>query len=181
MGSTIWIGAGSGLAPFRGFWQQMALDSLQTGGTSVRSINSDRIQQTLQDYFSTCKKKSDDAVTSNPIQLIFGCKNENGNLLKMETKQLKRTTAFSRQPGKRKEYVQDIVRRKSLLIFEYLYNKGGTVYVCGKVAMAEAVTEAIIAAINKHMPKEDKFITSATEFVNEMREDGRFRQDIFGK
>lgn len=67
------------------------------------------------------------------------------------------------------------------MIFEYLYNEGGTVYVCGKVSMAESVTDAIIEAIDRHMTEEDKMEISAAEFVNAMKDDGRFKQDIFGK
>ena len=73
------------------------------------------------------------------------------------------------------------MRKKSGLIYDYLYNEGGTVYVCGKVTMAEAVTDAIIDAIDRHMTNEDKREISAAEFVNAMKDDGRFKQDIFGK
>ena len=74
-----------------------------------------------------------------------------------------------------------MVLQKSRLVFEYLYNEGGMVYVCGKVSMAESVTDAIIEAIDKHMTEEDKKGISAAEFVNAMKDDGRFMQDIFGK
>ena len=91
-----------------------------------------------------------------------------------------RSTAFSQLHGK-KEHVQDLVLQKSRQVFEYLYNEGGIVYVCGKVSMAESVTDAIIEAIDKHMTEEDKNGISAAEFVNAMKDDGRFMQDIFGK
>jgi len=119
-----------------------------------------------------------------PIHLFFGCKNKNGKLLENETKALgdilERSTAFSQLHGK-KEHVQDLVLQKSRQVFEYLYNEGGIVYVCGKVSMAESVTDAIIEAIDKHMTEEDKNGISAAEFVNAMKDDGRFMQDIFGK
>ena len=91
-----------------------------------------------------------------------------------------RTTAFSRLPGK-KEYVQDVLKKKSRLVFEYLYKNGGMVYICGKVSMADSVTDAIIDAIDMHMADSDKSVTSAAGFVNLMKSEGRFRQDIFGK
>ena len=47
--------------------------------------------------------------------------------------------------------------------------------------MAEAVTDAIIEAIDKHMTQEDRQETSAAEYVNAMKDAGRFNQDIFGK
>ena len=47
--------------------------------------------------------------------------------------------------------------------------------------MAEAVTDAIIEAIDKHMTQEDREETSAAEYVNGMKDAGRFNQDIFGK
>ena len=47
--------------------------------------------------------------------------------------------------------------------------------------MAEAVTDAIIEALDKHMTQEDREETSAAEYVNAMKDAGRFNQDIFGK
>ena len=47
--------------------------------------------------------------------------------------------------------------------------------------MAEAVTDAIIEAIDKHMTQEDRQETSAAEYVNAMKDAGRFNLDIFGK
>ena len=52
---------------------------------------------------------------------------------------------------------------------------------CGKVSMAEAVTDAIIEAIDKHMTQEDRKEMSAAEYVNAMKDAGRFNLDIFGK
>ena len=57
---TLMVGAGSGLAPFRGFWQTMALSSISN-------------QEPSQEM---------------PVQLVFGCKKVNGNILDNETKAL---------------------------------------------------------------------------------------------
>ena len=66
-------------------------------------------------------------------------------------------------------------------VLTWHYCSGGLVYVCGKVSMAEAVTDAIIEAIDKHMTQEDREETSAAEYVNAMKDAGRFNLDIFGK
>ena len=46
--------------------------------------------------------------------------------------------------------------------------------------MADAVTDAIIVAMDKHMTKEEKSAMTATDFVNGMKDEGRFKQDLFG-
>ena len=46
--------------------------------------------------------------------------------------------------------------------------------------MADAVTDAIIEAMDKHMTKEEKLAMTATDFVNGMKDEGRFKQDLFG-
>ena len=65
------------------------------------------------------------------------------------------------------------------MIFDYLHNKGGTVYACYEVAMAKVIT-AIKDAIDRHMTN-DKKEMSAAESVNGMKDDKRFEQDIFAK
>ena len=47
---TIWVGAGSGLAPFRGFWQKMSIDA-SSGGSASSPAQPDRLRQALLDYF----------------------------------------------------------------------------------------------------------------------------------
>merc|ERR1712079_42902 len=176
---TILIGAGSGLAPFRGFWQKLNQDS-----KSRKPLES--MWTPMLKYFAPlCQRRESTEASSHTVELIFGCRTECSNLLENETKPLKallqRTTAFSGCANKRKEYVQDIVRRKSRMVYDYLFTSGGLVYVCGKVSMAEAVTDTIIEAIDKHMTQEDREETSAAEYVNAMKDAGRFNQDIFGK
>ena len=67
------------------------------------------------------------------------------------------------------------------MVFEFLYEKKTTVYVCGKVAMADAVNNAIIEVIDKHLPESVRNETSAVDYVNMMKQNGRYNQDIFGQ
>ena len=70
--------------------------------------------------------------------------------------------------------------KEGRLVYKYLYQGKGIVYICGKIAMADAVTDAIIEAIDKHMTKEEKLAMTATDFINGMKDEGRFKQDLFG-
>ena len=80
-----------------------------------------------------------------------------------------------------KQYVQDLVMKESKMVYNHLYEQDGMVYVCGKVAMAEAVNNAIVEAIDKHMTDCDKEFMPAVDFVNSLKDEGRYNQDIFGQ
>ena len=80
--------------------------------------------------------------------------------------------------GQKKQYVQDLLKTKENLIYRFLFEQKGRVYVCGKIAMAEEVYNAIVDAIQKNLPKDSK--TTGAQFVQQMKTDGRYNQDLFG-
>ena len=131
----ILVGAGSGLAPFRGFWEQVCLESscdLNEGGrsTSVRA-------------------------RKNRLQLFFGCFDKEADILLDETDPLAldvltRYSAYSRDPKSPKKYVQNLVLEQGQNVYDILINRNGRVYICGKISMAQSVTEAIADVIAKH-------------------------------
>jgi sulfite reductase alpha subunit-like flavoprotein len=62
-------------------------------------------------------------------------------------------------------------------MYDLLVSKKGHIYICGDVRMAEEVTNTIEAGLQRegNMNLED-----AKLFINEMKENQRFHEDIFG-
>lgn len=62
-------------------------------------------------------------------------------------------------------------------IFDMIFNKHGHFYVCGDVRMAAGVTTVLEAIIHD---KGKMSMIDAKEYVNQMKDNLRFHEDIFG-
>uniref|UniRef100_A0A9J7XB26 Nitric oxide synthase n=1 Tax=Cyprinus carpio carpio TaxID=630221 RepID=A0A9J7XB26_CYPCA len=154
----ILIGPGTGIAPFRSFWQQRLYDIENKGRLLV-----------------AC-----------PMILVFGCRQSQiDHIYKEETIQAKNKevfkelyTAYSREPGKPKKYVQDVLREQlSETVYKYLREEGGHIYVCGDVTMAGDVLKTVqqIFKLHGNMSLED-----AGFYISKLRDEHRYHEDIFG-
>uniref|UniRef100_A0A3Q0SYZ0 Nitric oxide synthase n=1 Tax=Amphilophus citrinellus TaxID=61819 RepID=A0A3Q0SYZ0_AMPCI len=152
----ILVGPGTGIAPFRSFWQQRLYDLEHNG------------------------------MKSCPMILVFGCRqSEMDHIYKEETIQAKNKgvfkelyTAYSREPGKPKKYVQDVLREHlSETVYQCLREEGGHIYVCGDVTMAGDVLKTVQQIIKQQgsMSLED-----AGFFISKLRDENRYHEDIFG-
>lgn len=152
----ILVGPGTGIAPFRSFWQQ-------------------RLFELEHNVIESC-----------PMTLVFGCRqSEMDHIYKEETIQAKNKQAFkelyaaySREPDKPKKYVQDVLREQlSETVYQCLREEGGHIYVCGDVTMAGDVLKTIQQIIRQqgNMTLED-----AGFFLSKLRDENRYHEDIFG-
>ncbi|KAM4615802.1 nitric oxide synthase 1 [Polymixia lowei] len=152
----ILVGPGTGIAPFRSFWQQRLYDFENKG------------------------------IKSGPMILVFGCRqSQMDHIYKEETIQAKNKevfqelyTAYSREPGKPKKYVQDVLREQlSEKVYQCLREEGGHIYVCGDVTMAGDVLKTVqqIIKLQGNMTLED-----AGFFISRLRDENRYHEDIFG-
>ncbi|XP_061880300.1 nitric oxide synthase, brain [Entelurus aequoreus] len=152
----ILVGPGTGIAPFRSFWQQRLFDFEHKG------------------------------IESWPMTLVFGCRqSEMDHIYKEETIQAKNKevfkelyTAYSREPGKPKKYVQDVLREQlSERVYQCLREEGGHIYVCGDVTMAGDVLKTVQQIIKQqgNMSLED-----AGFYISKLRDENRYHEDIFG-
>ncbi|XP_061116719.1 nitric oxide synthase, brain [Conger conger] len=150
------VGPGTGIAPFRSFWQQRLYDYEHKG------------------------------IDFCPMTLVFGCRQSQiDHIYKEETIQAKNQrvfqelyTAYSREPGKPKKYVQDVLREQlSETVYTCLKERGGHVYVCGDVTMAGDVLKTIqqIIKLQGNMSLED-----AGFYISKLRDENRYHEDIFG-
>ncbi|XP_059511074.1 nitric oxide synthase, brain isoform X1 [Stegostoma tigrinum] len=152
----ILIGPGTGIAPFRSFWQQRLHDIEQKG------------------------------VKVCPMTLVFGCRQSKiDHIYREETIQVKSKgvfqelyTAYSREPTKPKKYVQDILSEQlSDQIFKVLQEQAGHIYVCGDVTMAGDVLKTIQHILKQYgkMSLEDAGVS-----ISKLRDENRYHEDIFG-
>ncbi|XP_028851510.1 nitric oxide synthase 1 [Denticeps clupeoides] len=152
----ILVGPGTGIAPFRSFWQQRLHDLEHK------------------------------AIESCPMILVFGCRQSQiDHIYKEETMQAKNKevfkelyTAYSREPGKPKKYVQDVLREQlSETVYKCLREQGGHIYVCGDVTMAGDVMKTVqqIIKLQGSLTLED-----AGFYISKLRDENRYHEDIFG-
>ncbi|KAG9487805.1 hypothetical protein GDO78_007540 [Eleutherodactylus coqui] len=152
----ILIGPGTGIAPFRSFWQQRLYDMQHKG-------------------LKPC-----------PMILVFGCRESKIDHIYKEEAMLAKNkgvfkelfTAYSREPNKPKKYVQDVLREQlSDVTFKALKEQGGHIYVCGDVTMAGDVLKSLqqIAKQRGNMSTEE-----AGALISKLRDDSRYHEDIFG-
>lgn len=150
----ILIGAGSGIAPFRSFWQEREVIANESG----------------VDALGKCI-------------LFFGCRSKSvDHLYNEEQSQLLRRgilnsvfVALSRED--RKIYVQDEVYSQRSLIFTLLEREGAHVYVCGDANMADEVRKSLFKMYISEACYDE---TEAQNAVDDLFNQSRYHEDVFG-
>ncbi|XP_069471112.1 nitric oxide synthase, inducible [Ambystoma mexicanum] len=150
------IGPGTGISPFRSFWQQRLFD-LQKKGVKARGM-----------------------------VLLFGCRQSAlDHLYKDETEELRRKgilqavyTAYSREPGKPKTYVQDILRNQlGMEVYRIVHEEQGHLYICGDVRMAREVAKALKDIISQKLKLTEEEVE---DYFTKLKSQVRYHEDIFG-
>lgn len=175
--AMLMVGAGSGIAPFRSFWQQRE-EEMRLSGDLVETI--------ADEPDGTSDSDSDNENTPyGKMVLLFGCRQSSiDNIFSHETTALLRKgvlqeviTAFSRQPGQKKVYVQDAIVQERALIYKILVKKAGHMYVCGDAVMADGVRTAVKLAIELEGGMAHK---EAENIFQKLQGEGRYHEDVFG-
>ncbi|XP_062448133.1 nitric oxide synthase, inducible [Rhea pennata] len=152
----ILVGPGTGIAPFRSFWQQRLYDLEKKG------------------------------VKSGDMTLLFGCRQPDmDHIYKEEMQEMKRKgilkevyTAYSRQPGQAKVYVQDILQSKlEAEVCSLLHKEEGHLYVCGDVRMARDVARTLKGMLASKLNLTEQ---QADEYIFQLKSQKRYHEDIFG-
>ncbi|KAM9076811.1 nitric oxide synthase 3 isoform 2-T2 [Megaptera novaeangliae] len=152
----ILVGPGTGIAPFRGFWQERLHD-----------IESKGLQPA-------------------PMTLVFGCRcSQLDHLYREEVQDAQQRgvfgrvlTAFSREPDSPKTYVQDILRTElAAEVHRVLCLERGHMFVCGDVTMATSVLQTVQRIL---ATEGDMELDEAGDVIGVLRDQQRYHEDIFG-
>ncbi|XP_053131232.1 nitric oxide synthase, inducible-like isoform X2 [Hemicordylus capensis] len=150
------IGPGTGLAPFRSFWQQRLYD-LEKKGIQGRAMT-----------------------------LLFGCRHPSlDHLYKEEMQEMKRKgvlqevyTAYSREPSCPKVYVQDLLRNElGAEIHRLLHEEDGHLFVCGDVCMAREVARTLKEMFARQLDVSEE---ASQAYFFQLKQQKRYHEDIFG-
>jgi len=156
---VIMVGAGAGVAPFRGFWEE-----LRRGTRSAPAA-----------LFFGCRHPDKDWLfredMSGAVKLAAsGC----SALARMQVGPKRPLTclftAFSRPgEGKESKYVQDHIRSQGQSVKHWIENMAGAVFICGSTAMGNGVLEALSAILE-----------GGSERVEALRKEGRIVAEMWG-
>ncbi|GFQ76027.1 nitric oxide synthase, salivary gland, partial [Trichonephila clavata] len=157
---VIMVGPGTGIAPFRSFWQKRHLD-----------IKAAAIDGDIKKPFGN-------------MTLLIGCRHQKVELYRDETQVMKQLgvlthvySAYSRIPGKPKRYVQHTLRDISDKVYREIVQERGHFYVCGDVSMAEDVNQTLRSIIQEHGHMNPVAVDNV---VKRLQEENRYHEDIFG-
>uniref|UniRef100_A0A8C7DB90 Nitric oxide synthase, inducible n=1 Tax=Oncorhynchus kisutch TaxID=8019 RepID=A0A8C7DB90_ONCKI len=140
---VILVGAGSGIAPFRSFWQQRLHDMKHPGSVPMSLV------------FGCQSSETDHLYKEETLEM------RRRGVLKSVT------NAYSRQPGLPKVYVQDVLReRMAEEVLSVLHQKEGHFYVCGGVNMAQGVTLAVQEILSSQL---GITLTQAGEYLTQLK------------
>ncbi|XP_069066864.1 nitric oxide synthase 3 isoform X1 [Pleurodeles waltl] len=150
------VGPGTGIAPFRGFWQQRLHDIEVKGQRPGEMV------------------------------LLFGCRcAEFDHLYKEETLEAmcrgaltEVITVYSREPGIPKTYVQNVLQAElAEKVYTLLCHENGHMYICGDVTMATDVLQTVQQIL---MSEGGMTVTEAGDYIGQLRDQNRYHEDIFG-
>lgn len=159
---VVMVGPGTGIAPFRSFWQQRKIEREMLPPPS----HGEKQGWGEMSLYFGCRQSTVDHIYESELN---ACAKE-GVLSQVNV-------ALSREPGKKKEYVQDLLKKNSQQIFESIMKKGGHFFVCGDVGMASDVTTTLSKIIQEHGKMTSE---QAQSYLLKLRESNRFHEDIFG-
>jgi benzoyl-CoA 2,3-dioxygenase component A len=80
--------------------------------------------------------------------------------------------AFSRVPGKQKQYVQDLIRERSADVARFLGDENCYIYICGLKGMETGVAEAFHDVCRRHAMDWEALLPS-------LREKGRYHLETY--
>jgi cytochrome P450 / NADPH-cytochrome P450 reductase len=149
----IMIGAGTGLAPFRGFLQERAAQ--QAAGTAVATSW----------LFFGCRTSEDDYLYRDELGRY-----EAEGVVKV-------AAVFSREGDPKLRYVQDAIVDRADEVWDLIENRRANIYVCGNAnTMAPGVRTALIQVLRM----KSRTSTDGNNWLAGLRADGRFLEDIWG-
>ncbi|KAJ5168353.1 uncharacterized protein N7482_003947 [Penicillium canariense] len=150
----IMVGAGTGLAPFRAFLSERC---------QVQKIGKEVGQMIL---FFGCRQFNEDFIYRQELEEMQSVLGE----------KLRLVTAFSREKGTPRRYVQDRIAELGDDIVQ-LIDEGGSFYVCGRAGMAREVWKAVGAAMKTAKGWSDDEVNNWSKAV---KRKNKWQEDVWG-
>ncbi|XP_031428742.1 nitric oxide synthase, inducible-like [Clupea harengus] len=151
---VILVGVGSGIAPYRSFWQQ-------------RLCNLSGLAAVPMTLVFGCRSAESDHLYKEEV-------------LEMKRRGVLGTisTAYSRQPSQAKMYVQDVLRNTlAEEVVQVLHQRAGHLYVCGSLSMAGDVARTIEGILAHRLGIS---APQASQYLSRLKSEKRYHEDIFG-
>jgi cytochrome P450 / NADPH-cytochrome P450 reductase len=163
----IMIGAGTGLAPFRGFLQERAAQRAR-GVPVATSL-----------LFFGCRTSEDDYLYEDELRSY-----EADGVVKVDA-------VFSREGNPERRYVQDAIIGRADEVWDLIENQRANIYICGNAnTMAPGVRTALIQVFRmksselrasaSHEQLQKSASMDGNNWLAGLRADGRFLEDIWG-
>lgn len=151
----VMVAAGTGVAPFRAFLAERAR-MLQIGKEVGEMV-----------LFFGCRRAREDYIYREELE---GYERELGGRLRI-------VTAFSREEGVPKTYVQDRVRELGADVVRLVLEGGASVYMCGRASMAREVGGVVGELVGKEKGWGQEQIKEWTE---RMKRGRTWQEDVWG-
>jgi cytochrome P450/NADPH-cytochrome P450 reductase len=149
----IMVGAGTGLAPFRGFLQER--DALKRQGVPVGPSL----------LFFGCREPECDDLYADELREF-----EDNGVVRVHT-------VFSRRPEEGRKYVQHQMASRNDEVWNLIQN-GAAIFVCGN---ANTMAPGVRAALSDiYRERTGRSAQEAQDWIANLRADGRFVEDIWG-
>jgi sulfite reductase alpha subunit-like flavoprotein len=153
---VVMVGAGAGVAPFRGFWEE-----LRKGTQNAPAM-----------LFFGCRHADQDWLFKDEmnaaVKLNGGC----GALARMKVGPKRPLAgmypAFSRPDNAQKKYVQDVLREQASMVKTAVQNDGA-IFICGSSAMGTAVLDVL-----------GDTLEGGKDAVEDLRKQGRIVAEMWG-
>ncbi|KAI1285722.1 Nitric oxide synthase, inducible [Halotydeus destructor] len=152
----ILIGAGSGIAPFRSFWQEREVMLRERGGKGLGKCI----------LFFGCRSKKVDYVYQQELTTLL----RRGVVHEV-------FLALSREENHKKRHVQDEVFAQRSLLYWILEREGGHIYVCGDAQMADGVRKSLLKVFTTEGGSDE---AEAQNAVDDLLNQNRYHEDVFG-
>ncbi len=153
--NILMVGAGTGVAPFRGFVQERA--RLRSVGKPLGTTR----------LFFGCRNPSQDLLYAD----------EFSQWAETLGKSFEMTTAFSRPDHGRKRYVQDAICDEADAVCKLLIDDNAYFYICGSAAMARDVGSIVAKILMAKMGWDE---AQMSEFAHRQKRQKRWLQDVWG-
>lgn len=154
----IMVGSGAGVAPFRGFWQELMRKPKNSPAALFFGCRHPDQDWLFKDEMNASVKPAaaGGCAALQRVQAAQGAKRPLQCLF----------TAFSRPgDGKEGKYVQDQIRAQKQSVKHWIDNMSGAVFICGSTGMGNGVLEALA-----------EILDGGKEKVEALRKDGRIAE-----